>query len=154
MKEPDLRLAHSREEGENVIWEFLLQGYLKTIVSCFLRTEPLLKCQTTGLTWDKEHCLLQVFSREWKCRSGLADAAESLKPFCFGGQVRPTIFMNDSPGEGRRKKSISDTCRSFTVYVCTCWRDVRFERMGIGPFGATHERGHVLRQKYGTPGYW
>ena len=29
---------------------FLLEGYWKTIVSCFLRTEPLLKYQTTGLT--------------------------------------------------------------------------------------------------------
>ena len=28
----------------------LLEGYWKTIVSCFLRTEPLLKYQTTGLT--------------------------------------------------------------------------------------------------------
>ena len=31
----------------------LLQGYLKTIVSCFLRTEPLLKYQTTGLTREE-----------------------------------------------------------------------------------------------------
>ena len=30
--------------------ELLLEGYWKTIVSCFLRTKPLLKYQTTGLT--------------------------------------------------------------------------------------------------------
>ena len=41
----------------------LLEGYWKTIVSCFLRTKPLLKYQTTGLTWDKEHCSLQVEPR-------------------------------------------------------------------------------------------
>ena len=37
-------------------WRFLLEGYWKTIVSCFLRTKPLLKYQTTGLTGDTEHC--------------------------------------------------------------------------------------------------
>ena len=43
--------------------EFLLERYWKTIVPCFLQTEPLLKYQTTGLTWDKEHCSLQVEPR-------------------------------------------------------------------------------------------
>ena len=37
-----------------VVWrvwrQFLLEGYWKTIVSCFFRTKPLLKYQTTGLT--------------------------------------------------------------------------------------------------------
>ena len=40
----------------STLGKVLLEGYWKTIVSCFLRTEPLLKYQTTGLTWDKEHC--------------------------------------------------------------------------------------------------
>ena len=39
---------------------FLLEGYWKTIVSWFWRTEPLLKYQTTGLTWNIEHFSLQV----------------------------------------------------------------------------------------------
>ena len=40
-----------------------MKGYWKIIVSCFLRAEPLHKYQTTGLTWDKEHCSLQVEPR-------------------------------------------------------------------------------------------
>ena len=41
---------------EHIFYERLVE----TVVSCFLRTEPLLKYQTLGLTRDKEHRYLHV----------------------------------------------------------------------------------------------